>query len=134
MIKVVISSSLLLAVFLMVWPKFQYSSLGNMEKLNFLIKQDLERLQASGHLPKAWSEISSLEVYGEKNHEHKWLTRLNLPIEFKPNGNRHLEVQVLPWKIEGQIGAVVNFHLFNRDDKNMIWEFGRTFNLSKETQ
>lgn len=124
-----IAALLLLTPVVWLWPNIQFSLLSPQEKLAFLIKQDFDSLRSTGYLPKNWNEIGSIEVHGDKYPERPWLHTVSLPLFLKPNGERHLEVQVLPWESEGRFGAVVNYELLDRKTKNTLWEFGRTFEI-----
>ena len=128
-VKPLIIALLVATPIVWLWPTFQYSLLNPQEKLAFLIRQDFDSLKTQKYLPKTWEDIGSIEVNGDKFFKKNWLQNLPLPLNFKPNGNRHLEVEVLPWEVEGKYGSVINYHLLNRDTRETLWEFGRTFEL-----
>src|SRR5262245_3621491 len=125
--KITLSLVLVAAAALFFWSPLYFHFLTPQQKLLYLIQEDLKNLALAKALPESWGEISSIEVTGEKNDPRTpvWLESIELPIALKPDGNRHLEVNVFPWNVEGKYGAVINYHLIDRTNQNTVWEFGR---------
>ena len=90
------------------------------QKLNFLIQQDLAKLALAEHLPKSWDRIRSIELFGEASKQKSWLKFIDPPVRLRPNGDRHLEMQVLPWQIGKEKGVSVNYHLIDIASKNTV--------------
>ena len=107
----------------------RYPTFSTAEKLQWVWAKDLENLKRQNALPKSWSEIRSIEVSTHKNSQVKWLEDVKLPISINASGQRHLEVEILPWKEEKDAGVTIHYHLIDTRDQNTVWEFGRTLKL-----
>lgn len=110
-------------------PQLDYRLLDKNAKLNQLINEDLKRLELEKKLPKDWNRIRSINLYQKEDDEIKWLKKVKLEIKTNPSGDRHLEVELIPWKLKNMSGATVNYHLLDIKSENSVWEFGRTFEL-----
>ncbi|MGZ3721911.1 MAG: hypothetical protein ACXVA9_03200, partial [Bdellovibrionales bacterium] len=92
---------------------------------------DVEQLEASGKLPKEWSDVSLIEVIGGTPETKDWLGRIYVPLKSKKGGHYKLEVLVVVWEEEGKRGTLVQYNLVDLKTQNNIYELGRTFILSK---
>lgn len=120
----------LLSITAFFWPQIEFSRMSPQKKVSYLLEQDLKSLEKKNLLPKAWSEINSIEVYSGTKEKGEWLDQVDLRLPINPSGNKHLEIQLLPWDNDEGKGVGINFHLIDKESKNTIWEFGRTFSLS----
>ncbi|MGE0763407.1 MAG: hypothetical protein AB7N80_09015 [Bdellovibrionales bacterium] len=100
------------------------------QRLQILWEQDVEKLSASGKLPKAWNEIKEIQLIPATDNAKLWLKNVRVPIRLKSDGGYKMEILVVSWEEEKASGAIMQYNLVDLKTNNMIWELGRTFVLS----
>ena len=119
---------LVLALFLSRnWLEFQF--LTPSEKFAHIWQEDLETLQKQNFLPKSWPQIRSVELLPNDLKKDIWPLKVAAPMALNFQGDRRLEVLLLPWIREGQYGVTVNYYLLEAENRNTVWEFGRTYTI-----
>lgn len=108
----------------------QYQSMSPVERLNLDWANDLKTLSHQNLLPKEWAQISEIKIEAGTDKAKAWVPHLNIPINKRDSGGYRLEVLLISWKEGTKGGALIQYHLVNKESNNTIWELGRTFDLS----
>ena len=91
---------------------------------------DIQQLEASKKLPKAWFDVRDVEVYPGTLETKNWLQHIQVPLHRKTDGHYKLKVLVIAWEENGIRGTLVQYDLMDLKTKNNIWELSRTYILS----
>lgn len=92
---------------------------------------DVELLESSNKLPKGWSDIGEVELFGGNPETKALLRKIEVPIRpKKKDGGHKLEVLVVVWEAEGKRGVLTQYNLIDLKTKNMVAELSRTIMLS----
>lgn len=91
------------------------------KKINILWKKDLHNLIKKNIPPKEWHEIKSIEWNNKELAKY-----LKPPVTLKKEGNYHLKIYTYLLN-ENYSALVIQYDLINTQNKNLIWEFSRTF-------
>ena len=102
-------------------------------KLERLLDEDMERLQAKNLLPKELKSLSAVELNGGTDTAKSWLKDMAFPFNVKKDGKYLLEVLVVDWTEGPKDGALVQLNLVENKSGNMVWELGRTYILKDRT-
>ena len=94
-----------------------------------LWQEDVELLESSQKLPKAWYSVKEIEVYPGDAQAKVWMKSIHPPIKKNPNGQFKMEILVLTWEEAGKVGSVIQYDLVDLKTQNLVWELGRTLIL-----
>lgn len=97
------------------------------KKINFLWKKDLHNLIKKNIPPKEWYKIKSIEWNNKEISKN-----LKSPVILKKNGSYHLNIYAYLLN-EDYSALVIQYNLTNIKNKNLIWEFSRTFKTKSFT-
>lgn len=94
--------------------------------------EDIETLEASGKLPKAWQDVAQIEIIGGTAETKKWLRLIEIPLKTNPAGKHRMDVLIVAWEEEGIRGVMLQYNIEDQKTKNTVSEFGRTLLLNRE--
>lgn len=98
-------------------------------RLQILWENDLELLEQSASLPKAWNQIREVKIDAATDSAKKWMQSVYPPITVRPDGTHRLEILVISWEEGKEHGVILQYNLVELKTENMVWELGRTLVL-----
>ncbi|MBE8162815.1 MAG: hypothetical protein HAW63_02385 [Bdellovibrionaceae bacterium] len=93
------------------------------KQIYILLKKDLQNLTKKKILPKEWYNIKSIEWSNKTVKKY-----LSSVIHSKKEGKYHLQINT--YLLNDDYSALVTqYNLTNIKNKNLVWEFSRTFRI-----
>ncbi len=94
------------------------------------IENDLDLLAEKKLLPKEWKQIKEVEILFLSEKAKAALQGNNVYIPKQPSGKFKLELIIADWEDQGHPGLITQMNLINLENKNKIWELGRTYDFA----
>ncbi|MCC7403025.1 MAG: hypothetical protein IT288_01385 [Bdellovibrionales bacterium] len=128
---------ILLIVFALGWTadsiltQYQFARLSPRDRLQYLWNRDFAALQRANSVPPGWYHLKEIVYLGGDPMAKLWINEgLRSPHPIAESGSYRLDVMVLTFEEDNQLGAIIQYNLVNLKTSNMEWERGRTFILS----
>lgn len=97
-------------------------------------QHDVQILEASGKLPKAWFDTGEVVISGGTPDTRAWLQRIKHPLRQRKDGKAKMEVLVIAWEENGKTGVTLQYNLSDRQSGEWIKEVGRTLILNDKAK
>jgi hypothetical protein len=97
-------------------------------------QHDVQILEASGKLPKAWFNTGEIVLTGGTPDSRAWLQRIKHPLRQIKDGKTKMEVLVIAWEENGKTGVTLQYNLSDRATGEWIKEVGRTLILADKAK
>jgi hypothetical protein len=111
--------------------QYQFTQLSARDRLQYLWNRDFVALQNAKTVPPGWYHLKEIVYLGGDPTAKTWISEgLRSPHPTTEDGGYRLEVMVLSFEEDNQLGAIIQYNLVNLKTSNMEWERGRTFILN----
>ncbi len=101
------------------------------DRLLHLWSRDLEAQRRQ--VPEFWSQLKEVKWSAGTKRAKEWKEKIahRLPIKTNASGKYTLEIILLPWMDQGQMGASIQYSVIELESGNTVWESGRTYRLGE---
>lgn len=82
-------------------------------------------------LPEQWDSVRNVKLIFKSELAQPWEGHLVTPVPIREDGQYDLEILVLDWTENSVQAVILQYDFFNRDTKNLEYEFGHTVYLNE---